>query len=306
MPPSDPFFPFPASFPENPRPMTRRLLAVLTILVAAAAPRPIRAQQVDPFSEGERTLVNYAFATQLGSGVYSVAGRTVQVYRIPLSYAVRDETEDPWGLVVTFPLTFGFYDFRTSDVLDEGIPDNLDTASLVPGVEFRLRAGPKWLLKPHADAGVVRESTNSADAYVFGAGLRAIADYPARSFVLSLGASLDYSLVNPSGPDDDDILYLEIALEARHTLGVAVKQHALDYGLYGAFFLFVDDLQFPLRRSENGSLDDQYELGVTFGTKERVRIWHVPVPRFGFGYRFGEGISAVRFVIGIPVFSLRH
>jgi len=248
--------------------------------------------------------VNYGFATQLGSGVYSVAGRTVQVYRLPFSYSARDENERGWGLVVTFPVTLGFYDFRASDVIEEGIPDDLETASLVPGVEFRLPAGKRWLLKPYARAGVVTESSDSANAYVFGVGLRSIADFPAKGFGLAWGNGLDYSRVAPSGTGDDDLLSFETSLEARHALGLAVRRHELDYGLYGALSLYFDDPQFPLREDSDGSVDDQYEIGFTFGAKEPARIWKIPVPRVGFGYRFGDEISAVRFVIGTPVASL--
>ena len=39
-------------------------------------------------AEQSSDVVNYAFASQLGSGIYSVNGRTVQIYRIPISKKV--------------------------------------------------------------------------------------------------------------------------------------------------------------------------------------------------------------------------
>ena len=44
----------------------------------------------------------------------------------------------------------------------------------------------------------------------------------------------------------------------------------------------------------------QWELGITFGTERTVYFWKVPVPRIGFGYRFGDGLSIFRLVFGAP------
>src|SRR5262245_3076996 len=121
----------------------------------------------EPLNDGERTIVNFAFATQLGSGVYSVADRTIQVYRIPLSYMVRPETPERCGFQITFPVTFGFYDFQTRDVFDTGLPHELNTLSLVPGLESRLQLGKGWLLKPFVEAGVAKDRSHDANAYIY-------------------------------------------------------------------------------------------------------------------------------------------
>jgi hypothetical protein len=46
--------------------------------------------------------------------------------------------------------------------------------------------------------------------------------------------------------------------------------------------------------------DAQMEIGVTFGTIEPLRIWRIPLPRVGLGYRFGDELSVFRFVLGAP------
>ena len=45
---------------------------------------------------------------------------------------------------------------------------------------------------------------------------------------------------------------------------------------------------------------DRFEVGVTFGTVEPLRIGRVALPPIGFGYRAGENLSVFRLVIGQP------
>ncbi len=44
----------------------------------------------------------------------------------------------------------------------------------------------------------------------------------------------------------------------------------------------------------------QYEIGLTLGTTEPRRVWGMPVPRVGIGYRFGSNLDVFRIVIGTP------
>jgi hypothetical protein len=44
----------------------------------------------------------------------------------------------------------------------------------------------------------------------------------------------------------------------------------------------------------------QYEFGITFGWREPRRLWNIPLPRVGIGYRFGSSLDVVRIVFGAP------
>ena len=46
--------------------------------------------------------------------------------------------------------------------------------------------------------------------------------------------------------------------------------------------------------------DAHFELGVTFGATEPLRLWRIPLPRIGLGYRFGDSLSVYRLVFGTP------
>jgi hypothetical protein len=275
------------------------------LLLCSAMPRPVLA--ADALTRQEERLVNYAFATRLGSGVYDLSGRTVQVYRLPFSWTPRPEGPDRLGVRVNMPVTIGFIDFKASDVAATGLPSNLDTASFVPGVEFRLRARENWLIMPHAEVGIAEDRTSAASAYVSGVGIRSVADFAAGRYRLTLGNELLYVRVDPRDHQPaDDFASFETCIEARHGMGFSIRGFRADYGLYVSQYLYFGDPHFPLGRDGRASVDDQYEIGVTFGTEQEAKLWKVGLPRLGFGYRFAQGISVFRFVIGIPAPSLER
>ena len=94
--------------------------------------------------------LNYVFATDLGSGVYDLDGRTLQIYRFTYEKELREVDEDTLGVRFVLPLTFGFFDFTPFDVLSEGIPTRVDSFSLVPGFEFDYLLRDDWHLIPYA------------------------------------------------------------------------------------------------------------------------------------------------------------
>ena len=279
----------------------RFLSAVLPLFLAVTA-----AAAQEPLSASEQEVVNYAFATQLGSGVYSVAGRLIQIYRIPFSYKVREETPGDWGLRVTFPLTVGLYDFHAVDVLETGVPEHMDSASLVPGLEFRVPIFKDWLLKPYVEAGVGKEHSGSANFRIASGGIRSLADFHPGNFTLALGNTLVYARVEPAGDQPaDDLVMFETGLEARHVLG-AIRGNPMGIGFYGVLDVQNDDPRFPVAGGASPRYNDQYEVGVTYGPSESARLWKIPIPRIGIGWRFGEDLSAFRLVIGIPCQSLQR
>ena len=99
--------------------------------------------------ENEASHLNYAFAVYLGSGIYNNAGRTVYIFRIPATIAVRKLNEDrAFGIKARLATTLGFYDFEPGDLIDTGLPERVATLTFVPGMEFQIPVFPKWTLKP--------------------------------------------------------------------------------------------------------------------------------------------------------------
>ena len=279
---------------------------LLPLAVVALFALPARAQSAVPLSTGEKSVANFAFATQLGSGIYTIDGRTIQIYRLPLSYTVRPETEDRWGLKITFPMTVGFYDFEPMDVIDTGLPDNLDTVSLVPGLEFRVPARKNVLLKPFFEAGLAREGSQDLVVAIYSFGLRAFTGLRSGKFDVDIGNALLWSRIDPEGDaPKDSFESFQTSVRARHGMGVGFQGHELEWGLYASGELYLDEPDFPLPNPD-GDVSAQYEVGATLDVREKLKIWKFKLPGLGIGYRFGPGTDAIRVVIGTPTPLLKR
>jgi len=275
------------------------LIAVLTFAVTAGP-----AAATEPLTTSEQQEFNYAFATQIGSGIYTISGRTLQIYSLPLSVTFRPTEDSRRGWRFTFPMTFGFVDFKPADVLDNNLPETVSTFSLVPGVEFLVPVREHWLLKPFAEAGYVWDRSGNADSAIYSAGLRSWADFKAGGFDLVLGNGLTYALVDPASvPGRDSMVALETAFSASHLFGSASQGNA-DYQPYLVYRVYFGGLDAPLQ-AESFSTLAECEVGITFGTRVPVKVWKVPLPRVGISYVFGHDLSVVRVVFGIPARSLK-
>ena len=265
----------------------------------------VHSATTEPLTTSEKQEFNYAFATQIGSGIYTISGRTLQIYSLPLSASFRQTEDTRPGWRFTFPMTFGFVDFKSEDVLDNNLPETVSTISLVPGVEFLVPVCEHWLLKPFAEAGYVWDRSGNADAAIYSAGLLSRADFKAGGFDLVLGNGLTYALVDPaSTPGRDSMVVLETAFGARHLFGSPSRGNA-DYQPYLVSRVYFGGVDAPLHGEDSGTLAE-YEVGMTFGTRVPVKVLKVPLPRVGVGYVFGHDLSVIRVVFGIPARSLKR
>ncbi len=268
-------------------------VAVCVVVVSGAA----RAQQQDD----PITPLHFAFATQLGSGIYTTNGRTVQIYRIPMSWTMRESEHRRVGVKLTFPLTLGFFDFKTRDILEGDLPDRFGTISLVPGAEFEIPILQNWALTPFGEAGYVTDSESDGSAWAYAGGIRSLALFPMKSHWYRLGNVLKYvGFTETEDSRSEGYVELDTGLELRHWAGFRMKKEEVSIGYFFIDYFFVNGFEFKGLDGQDITIDNQIELGVTMGTEHRIKIWKFPVPRFGVSYRFGGNINTVRFVLGIP------
>jgi hypothetical protein len=270
---------------------------LLYLLIGAS----VAAQAAAPLTRNEQTVINFGFATQLGSGVYSLSGRTLQVYKLPFNHGFPAAADARVKVRITLPVTIGFIDFKPRDVIDNGLPQGLDSLSIVPGLEFDVAMRDGWLLQPFIEAGVARDRTNELDQRVYAAGLRSYFVMGRSKADWQLYNELIHVVVEQQSPDStDDFTRFRTGVTARRPFDVDGVGRRADFVAYGFVDLFTDAPAGPA--SERTEDDDpmQFEVGVSLGATERWRLWGIPLPRVGLGYRFGEGLSVYRLVLGSP------
>lgn len=272
---------------------------LLILLLLQVFPQWGRAQETE--SDDRLRNVNYAFATQVGSGIYSVNGQTIQIYRFEAVIRLLSTEGRSWGLRLRLPTTFGFYNFKFQDVLMSGLPDKLTTLALVPTLELDIPISERWWLGPEVGLGFGKDLSNGDSSVIYSLGVRSLAIFSWRQVDIRLGNRYVYAGYTDGRLNFvDDFAILETGLDFRHPLGLRIRGSHLDGSFFGVNYLYFISPQIVRQLPEVLQMHTDWELGVTLGTVEPWRILGVRMPRLGMSYRFGSGANAVRFIIGNP------
>jgi hypothetical protein len=274
--------------------LTRQwIISVTGLLTAVTAMQPATGADSAPVS-----TINHAFATELGTGVYDMGGRSIFVVRVTPHRTLQEPTSEHPGLRLVMPIAAGSFDFNPFDSIEADIPDRVDSFSLMPGIQLDLPRGDGWMVTPWVRAGG-SFSEGQSDGFMYGAGLR-LGWSGARAGVdltrlheLSL-VSIDYH----GNVADDSFVRLRNALDLRRPLFPVSSSRRLLAGLYTIVDIVPDPPELPLAAGEQSMV--QLELGLTLNTEPRPRIGRWRWPRLGFGYRVAGGFSGWRIVIGAP------
>ena len=269
----------------------RRWIFPVAVLAATVVPRAAGSQTAN---------VNYAFASQLGSGFYRVGEQTVQMYRLTLSRELRASDGGRMGLMLRAPLAFGFYNFELGDILDGIVPDRVGTVSLVPMLEFEVPARHNWWLIPYAAAGGGYDFSVDTFNPIFTVGLRSLFHADGWGGTWRLGNRLFYSGYTDTDLTlQDDFSMLETGLEWRRGTAWHPWHNQMDIAPFVANYLyFISPRLYDLNETQPVDLRTEWELGITVGMVERWRILGIGLPRLGLSYRFGSGADAIRIVFG--------
>ena len=274
----------------------RALGALLLLMLAAGA-----GAQTTPATREDEAVgqsLNYVFATDLGSGVYDLGGRTLQIYRFTYEKELREVDEDTLGVSFVMPLTFGFFDFHPLDVLSEGIPTRVDSFSLVPGFEFDYLMENDWHLVPYARGGVSVASSH-IDGWLYGFGVRIERERRWRGWDAFVRTEFNYSGVGyRQDLPSDEFMRARQGFNLSRGMKWTIAGRELEFGMYGIFDFILDPPNVPVAGVDQEPL--QAEFGVTFNTRPPYKIWRWDAPRLGFGYRFAGDLSAWHFLIGAP------
>jgi hypothetical protein len=275
-------------------------MPIVMAMAMTMASSDTHAQTATPSEQDEAVgaSINYVFATDLGSGVYDLDGRTLQIYQLTYRKELRETTKEKFGVQFELPVTFGFFDFKPVDVISEGIPTRVDSFSAVPGASLDFLLRDDWRLKPYVRAGF-SVASRDIDGWLYGAGVHLEKsgdwhgwDNLARSELAIAGVEYRDEVSNES------FVRLRQGFDLRRGLSWRIRDREAELGLYAIFDVVLDPAVEPVAGRHGQSI--QAEFGFTLATRPRYRIWRFDAPRLGFGYRLAGTLSGWRFVIGEP------
>jgi len=246
-------------------------------------------------------FANYAFATELGSGVYQISGTTITVYRFEPGYQLRlpmPRGGRP-GIRLIFPLTVGFFNFSTSDLLHLELPRSIGALSFEPGVQLDYWLTDAWELYPYVKAGGTFASSAQINALIYGAGVRSDYRFDAWDGAGLWRAELTYAGVHYHGDlPNESFTRLRNGAEWRHNVGHPVREHEAQLAPYAFTDIYFNAPEGPA--SGISARTVQFEFGLMFDISPKLTLWGMPLPRLGVGYREAGVLSGWRLVLGDP------
>lgn len=275
--------------------------AISGIALCAVALLGSSAVPAAPGATADTGLANYAFASEVGSGVYEINGSTIYVYRVTPYYWLRDTTEVRGrpGLKLILPITFGFFDFKLSDLAHLEFPNQVGAVSLEPGIEFDYWLHESWHVFPYVKGGATFASSAEVNAYIYGLGVRSELRFQVRAAAGLWTSDLTHAGVHyKSDLPNDSFTRWRNGVELRRAFGADARERRFELGVYGVTDIYLDAPQGPASGLSARTL--QFEGGLMFGVSPMYQLWGVTLPRLGIGYREAGVLSGWRLVIGDP------
>jgi len=246
------------------------------------------------------SLVNHAY-TVSDTAFSNVVGQSVQAVRLPISYTLRSMEDHAWGATLHFPVSIGLHEFQASDAFGGELRENVATVSAMAGVEFQVPTGKLWVLRPFAELGAGTDFDDEEVAYIYSTGIRGVAEVPREKRLYRFGLGLDYDGATlAGGGPSDGFTTLETGLDVRFPISRSLASRGADWSVYAIRRRFLEALTFDQLNGETIELRNQNELGVTLGFDRPFGFWLLNISRIGIGVRFGEKLSSVRILFGVP------
>ncbi len=264
---------------------------VFSILVATCLFLPGHAAGQDAGN-----LIHWAYAPAFGTGVYSIEGEKTFVITFRPKIDLRKQVDDKIGIKFTLPVSFGLQTLNVDEILGRDLPDNLTLVTLVPGVEFLIPVGRRWMVKPFSNIGWGTSSTDQS-AVIYFAGAKSRYAFEWGRADMGFLNELLWAGYQPSPGSRDDFSRFMLGLEADYPIGnVKFRDQQLYIRPHILYYHYFDDLNFLVPPSDQRiiSVNDEVELAVAVGTKQPQKFWLFQPDRIGIGLRYGEDLKGVR------------
>ncbi len=255
-------------------------------------PRHVDAQQTDD----PAPVIPGLFA--LGMTEPGVSDGTVNDLRIPIGYTIIPPDGRPWGLRLRLIVYAGIYDLGLAG--PEPINIRFQSLAATPGVEFLIPVGKGWTLKPFTEIGYAYDFDQDIDFGVWSIGMRTLTEWQHREVEFSLGTKVQYLSTFKSGFEiSDEFLELQLGLDVGFPLGFNISGNEAYLSPYGIRRQYINAL---IKRPDDEPFEITYtnEIGLAFGTRPKIKLWFISLPRIGIGYRWGPELTGWRLNFGFP------
>lgn len=282
------------AMPQNRRMLCMTSLAVFINLISICL---CMGKNAAAANDDLRGGINYAYATWVGTGYYSVGDQRAYILRGRLSIPLLESHKQrKWDLDLLLEGTIGFYD---------SLIDATDVAAVtaVPGLMFNYPVRDNWWLKPFGQIGIGKDFSGGDAVFLGAAGIKSLAAFPqADGVVWELGNSLMFADNSNSNNtvSDEGFSMFEFGLNRRTLINYRFLDQPTHLNLFFVYTEFINDLRFFHVDADDKRLKRLYKFGLAFTADEQFSFLGIKLGGGGLDVTLGDHYVGIGLNTGFP------
>jgi len=283
--------------------MYKLLRAGLALLASLITVFPIDA--VEANQEKFPVNLSYIYAPILGTGYYQAGAESAFVLKLSLQDALVNSNptkRSRWLL----PITLGVRktEFNKLFKPGQGLPDELHSVSIMPGLAWDFQPGVNWQVTPSVQLGIARDFSTETTTTIYSANLRGLRHWKMGDNTLSWGnrarAAGQYNI---DLKKEQGFVSLETGLDWEMATRMRIANQAVSFSVYTQLQAYLPDVGARGFSGEHINAKNLLYLGLTAGLDQPHRVLGFPIQRLGISLVRGENLRGVTLNLGFPLFT---
>ena len=224
------------------------------------------------------------------------------IVEIPVPITLRAAKDGKIGIRLRLSVFFSWNNVRFADIEGDDISASLNTLTVVPGVEFMIPVGERWMVRPYGQIGGLQALDVPGYRWMASLGARASVRWLFEKWVLSAGGRFDYtSVFDEDWRATDDVSFADVGGDFSFPLWFNIKGERAAAGFFLIVRHYFDRADFVGQDGFDLGVDSHVEIGASFQIHDNPKLWFIKIPRwYGVGARFAENHKSLRIYLGFP------
>lgn len=224
------------------------------------------------------------------------------IVEIPIPITLRAPKDGKIGIRLRLSVFFSWNNVRLEEIEGEDIAASLETLTIVPGIEFMVPVGERWMVRPYAQIGGLAALDIPGHRWMASLGSRASVFWQFDRWVLSGGGRLEYTAVfDEDWRRTDDVAFVDVGGDFSFPLWFNVKGERAAMGFFVIPRYYINPAEIVGQDGFDLGVDSHLEIGVSFQIHDNPKLWFIKLPKwYGIGARFAENHRSLRIYLGFP------
>ena len=224
------------------------------------------------------------------------------IVEIPVPITLRAPKDGKIGIRLRLSVFFSWNNVRFVDIEEDDIAASLQTLTIVPGVEFMIPVGERWMVRPYGQIGGLQSLDVPGHRWMASLGSRASVFWPFEKWILSAGGRLDYTAVfDDDWRHTDDVAFVDLGGDFSFPLWFNVMGERAAVGFFVMPRYYINPAEVVGQDGFDLGVDSHIEIGASFQIHENPKLWFIKIPKwYGVGARFAQNHRSLRIYLGFP------